>query len=211
MQQDIVRKIDNSRKNSILICRALYCHRDDREECPHGLSGRKGKNMHDNFEYPGTLPEEEINRRMKELSDKIGYKFCDISWLERALYTEKITDTNAEKYANSPMATLGDRVLSLMITEDFFDEGKTSQEITEDKAGEECNSRWCEISAKLGLYSYAFKDRYFFDSAPRHEQLPHSKHDRYFEALAAAIYKDSSCFEKAREIIEKLLEKAREH
>ncbi len=158
------------------------------------------------FVYNGKLPEEKIHQRMAELSEKIRYRFKDISWLKKAFYTGIETDTNVEKYANSPMATLGDRVLSLIITEKLFDEGKTSGEITTTKSCAESNDRWREISIKHDLRQYAFNDEYFFYRAPKHEQLPHGKHDRYFEALAAAVYKDSSSIQQTAQILMIFLE-----
>lgn len=119
-------------------------------------------------------------------------------------YERDVPFCNKEKYANSPMATLGDRVLSLMIAENLFDSGKTSEEITIDKAEKENNSRWFGYSEKMELYRFAFNDTYFYDDAPKNEQLPHSQHDRYFEALVAAIYKDTACFEKTRNIMTKI-------
>ncbi len=159
------------------------------------------------FEYSGSLSEKEIQQKMMELSEKVGYHFQDISWLKRAFYTEVTTKTNREKYANSPMATLGDRVLSLIITEDLFDEGETSEKITTVKADKEGNSEWFKISTGMGLCYYAFNDKHFFDSAPKHEQLPKGGHDRYFEALIGAIYKDSACFEDAKATIQGILKK----
>lgn len=161
------------------------------------------------FEYSGSLSDEKILGKMMELSEKVGYRFRDISWLKMAFYTEVMAKTNREKYANSPMATLGDRVLSLIITEIFFDEGNTSETITTRKADKEGNSEWLRISTNMGLYHYAFNDKYFFDSAPKHERLPNGGHDRYFEALIGAIYKDSARFEDAKIIIQKILEKWR--
>lgn len=159
------------------------------------------------FEYFGTLPEERIDQNMMELSHEIGHHFQDIAWLKKAFYTKVTMETNEEKYANSPMGTLGDRVLSLIIAEDLFDEGKTSKEITFEKAEKENSERWFKITNKMELFRYAFNDTYFFDEAPEHEKLPHGKHDRYFEALVAAIYKDLNCFEQAKVIVKGLLDK----
>ena len=130
------------------------------------------------FEYNGNIPQDKIESKMKELAEKIGYKFQDISWLKRAFYTEIKFESNEEKYANSPLATLGDRVLSLIIAENLFDENKSSQEITDEKREKEKNSTWFKISNDLNLFKFAYNDKYFFDEAPLENQLPNSCHNR---------------------------------
>ena len=155
------------------------------------------------FDCPSNIPQDKIESRMKELAKKIGYEYHDISWLKRAFYTEATFNTNKEKYANSPLATLGDRVLSLIITENLFDENKTSEEITNKKIEKERNSTLFKINDALKLFSFAYNKDYFFDEAPLEKQLPNSKHNRYFEALIAAVYKDCG-YSKCKEIYEKI-------
>lgn len=130
----------------------------------------------------------EIRTRMKELAQLLDYKYHDLSHLSSAMYCQ--VEEKYNDYKNDAMATLGDAVLKLVLTEYLFDLGLDKNEITEKKQLLESNAALKHMTDKTEMYRFAYNDDYFYDDAPRHKRLPYDDHDIYLEATVAAIYKD---------------------
>ena len=144
-----------------------------------------------------------IDSRMHELEAIIGFRFRDIRNLADAMCVVKITRKNAgrnsKEYYNNVLATVGDSVLKLVLSDSLFRKGLHMGELTEYKSCLESNDRLYSISEEKGIYRYAFNEAHFFrEDAPDHEKLPDSKHNQYFEAIVGAVYYDSG-FEKCRD------------
>lgn len=130
----------------------------------------------------------EIRMRMKELAQLLDYQYHDLSHLAKAMYCQREEKYN--DFQNDAMATLGDAVLKLVLTEHFFDRGLDKNEITDLKKLLESNAALKSMTDKTGIYHFAYNDLYFYDDAPPHQRLPYDDHDIYLEATVAAIYKD---------------------
>ena len=131
---------------------------------------------------------EKILARMRKLAELISYDYHDLSYLSLAMYCEKENAKN--DYTNDAMATLGDAVLKLVWSEHLFDKGLDKDEITARKVKLEKNATLKQISDSVGIFRFAYNDRYFADEAPENQKLPYGNHDIYLEAIIAAIYKD---------------------
>ncbi len=135
-----------------------------------------------------------ITSKMKELANLINYELNDISFIKKAMHCQiihKIGDgKNRKNYTNDSYATLGDAILKFVLTEYLFDKGCDKAEITQKKQTLEDNSTLFNLCNECGIFRYAYNDFYFSDDAPLENQVPHSKHDVYIEAIIAAIYKD---------------------
>ncbi len=131
---------------------------------------------------------ERVRARMHELAARLDYDYHDLSHLSRALYCKK--ERGHANYQNDQMATLGDAVLGLIFTEQFFLAGLDKDEITAQKSARVNNALLKSICDRLEIHRYAFNDRYFAEDAPPHSRLPHKEHDFYVEAIIAAVYLD---------------------
>jgi ribonuclease-3 len=140
------------------------------------------------------MDQDVIIKKMQELASKINYQYDDIQLLKKAMYCQIIHNEydgkNRKNYSNDSYATLGDSVLKLVLTEYFFDKGDDKKKITEVKQRIEDNETLYSLCNKLEIYEYAYNDYYFSTDAPKENQVYHSKHDIYIEAIIAAIYKD---------------------
>ncbi len=86
--------------------------------------------------------------------------------------------------------TLGDSILKFILTEYLLDKGYDKGEITKRKKELENNATLHELCNKSEIFKYAYNDVAFSSDAPKENQVYHSKHDVYIEAIIAAIYKD---------------------
>lgn len=92
------------------------------------------------------------------------------------------------KYENQAIATLGDAVLKLYLTEMLFKKNLNQESITKEKEQLENNNVLKKISDFYEIYTYAYNRKHDYDNQQRHQQLPHPKHDFYLEAVIGAIY-----------------------
>ncbi|MBR2254323.1 MAG: hypothetical protein IJ856_00655 [Candidatus Methanomethylophilaceae archaeon] len=99
-------------------------------------------------------------------------------------------NTSNKEYFNGSLATLGDSVLKMIITEKLYLEGKDRGSITASKSRIESNKNLHFKTLELNIQSFAYNDQFFFDDAPKHLQLPNPGHDIYIEAIVGAIYLD---------------------
>ena len=132
--------------------------------------------------------------KMYELAKLINYQANDISYLKKAMYCQRLHNLedgkNRKKYTNDSLATLGDAVLKLILSEYFFDKGYDKAEITKEKEKIENGSALSDLCSKSKIIKYAYNNTSFFDDAPQNNQVAHPDHDPYIEAIIAAIYKD---------------------
>ena len=141
------------------------------------------------------MEKEFIENKMKELAKLINYEVNDISFIKKAMYCTKLSNQkddgkNRKNYTNDSLATLGDAVLKLILSEYFFDQGYDKDEITKEKERLEKGSALFDLCDKSKIIKYAYNDTFFYNDAPKHNKKPHPKHDPYIEAIIAAIYKD---------------------
>ena len=141
---------------------------------------------------------EDIESKMEELSKKIEYEFKDISLLKKAMDSTKIQEK--KEHSNQCLATVGDAVLKLLISDYLFYIGKisTKGELTEKKKELENNKVLYKIVTNEEIINFAFNDKHFYSKEnPQHEKVALSKHDSYLEAIIGAIFYDGG-FEKTK-------------
>ena len=140
------------------------------------------------------LSDREIEEKMNELAHRLGYEYCDISWLKRSMYAKKIDKEgdgkNRKNYENDALATLGDSILKFVLTEYFFDKVQDKKYITDEKKKIEDNKTLFELSNQLKIYEFAHNDKYFYGESPKEDKVSNKKHNSYIEAIIGAIYKD---------------------
>jgi dsRNA-specific ribonuclease len=78
------------------------------------------------------MEKKRIIERMKQLADLIHYEPGDISHLANAMCVNVLNNGNTsnKEYSNGSLATLGDTVLKMIITEKLYLEGKDRGDIT---------------------------------------------------------------------------------
>lgn len=138
--------------------------------------------------YPADL---EI--KMVELARSLKYEYKNLKYLKVALDRNPIvTEYNSENYVNSSLATLGDRVLSLVITEIFYHKGMSKGKITKDKENIENNEYLKKFKDTFDIKQYAFKKDYyaFEDEESGREKVSIGGHEEFIEAIIGAIYLD---------------------
>lgn len=141
---------------------------------------------------------EGIESKMEELSKKIEYEFKDISLLKKAMDSTKIQEK--KEHSNQCLATVGDAVLKLLISDYLFyiDKISTKGELTEKKKELENNKVLYKIVTNEEIINFAFNDKHFYSKEnPQHEKVASSKHDSYLEAIIGAIFYDGG-FEKTK-------------
>lgn len=140
------------------------------------------------------LSDIEIEEKMNEFANRLGYEYCDISWLKWSMNAKKIENKDDGKhrknYENDALATLGDSILKFVLTEYFFDKVQDKKYITDEKKKIEDNKTLFELSNQLKIYEFAYNDKYFYGESPKEDKVSNKKHNSYIEAIIGAIYKD---------------------
>lgn len=140
------------------------------------------------------MTNETIIQKMNELADLINYNPTNITFLKKAMHCQIIHNPkdgkNRKNYTNDSLATLGDALLKFILTEFLFDKKFDKSEITQRKQVIENNDTLYDLCVLSGIFKYAYNDLYFSENAPQENQVYHSKHDVFIEAIIAAIYKD---------------------
>lgn len=145
--------------------------------------------------------ERSMRERLKELEARIGYKFQDVSLLERALRHSSFTNEKRmpKQECNERLEFLGDAVLELVSSEFLFKEyPKVSEgELTKTRASMVCEPSlaFCARDIDLGKYLLLGKG----EEATGGRQRDSVTSDA-MEALIGAIYLDSG-FTNAKEFI----------
>ncbi len=158
------------------------------------------------------MDDERIIKKMKELEDRIHYKFKDILWLSKAMQSTKIdvqgSGKNHKEYSNDALATVGDAILKAVIADKLFSDTPeiTKGKLTKEKESLENNKTLHDIDLKEGIIDYAFNEKYFYKDPEmtKHDKVSSKAHDAYIEAIVAAVYYDSN-FETAKQWIYKYL------
>lgn len=135
----------------------------------------------------------DINEKLDKLASIIRYEYKNIKYLRNAFDRNPIeTKFSSENYVNSSLATLGDAVLKLVITEKFYHEGKPKGEITDDKKGIESNVNLEKYIQTFDVTQYAFKKDYysFEDEQSGRDKVSIGGHEEFVEAIIGAIYLD---------------------
>lgn len=151
-------------------------------------------------DYDISLCKELIEKNMLELEEKIKYPFKDISLLARAMGAIKIEISdqgkNNKEYANSGLATLGDAILKVVLTDILYRSYgiQTKGQLTTKKSELEKGIVLHNIMNGEKLIDYAFNEKHFYKDTeiPGNEKVVNNKHDQYIEAIVAAIYYDSN-------------------
>jgi dsRNA-specific ribonuclease len=125
-----------------------------------------------------------------ELAKQINYKPHEISFFEMAfdVSTDKKSQTHTKNYGYSAMATVGDGVLKLIVSEYFYNKKMTKMEITQYRELIEKDETLAWIAKKWHF------EKLFYDG-PQSDpnNTPPSKEENMggvFEAVVFAIYKD---------------------
>ncbi len=134
-----------------------------------------------------------IQNRMFELQDHLGYRFQNIWYLADAMCAINLnTGKKKPDYHNSALATLGDTVYKMLITEHLYNKGFKKGDISKRKESMESNDAQVALVKKYGISDFAFnRNNFAMDNPPENEQLPNNGHDLYFEAIVGAIYLDA--------------------
>ena len=159
------------------------------------------------------MEEEIIIAKMYELANLIDYEVKNIIHLKRAMYCRKLPNQNNDgknrrNYTNDRYATLGDTFLKFVLTEVLFDDENNydKAQITQKRKELENNNKLYDLCNDCGIIKYAYHDTHFYNDAPKHNKVPHPKHDMYIEAIIGAIYKDRD-FEYCKDWVIKFLQK----
>ena len=129
------------------------------------------------------------------LQEKIGYRFRDRAYLERALTHSSYANETFEKHhhlrSNERLEFLGDAVLSLITSEYLFLRYPTypEGELTKLRAALVCEDALSEFAGKIGLGAFLLLGK--GEAANGGAKKPAILADA-FEALLAAIYLDAA-------------------
>lgn len=143
--------------------------------------------------------------RLKELEQKIGYKFCDFSLLERAMMHSSYTNERSlPKYqCNERLEFLGDAVLELVSSEFLF-KGSPKMpegELTKTRASMVCEPSLALCARDIDLGSYLLLGKGEEATGGR---MRDSVTSDAMEALIGAVYLDGG-FTSAKEFIHRFV------
>ena len=146
-----------------------------------------------------------MNARLKELEQKIGYKFSDFSLLERAMMHSSYTnERHLPKYrCNERLEFLGDAVLELVSSEFLF-KGSPKMpegELTKTRASMVCEPSLALCARDIDLGSYLLLGKGEEATGGR---MRDSVTSDAMEALIGAVYLDGG-FTSAKEFIHRFV------
>ena len=146
-----------------------------------------------------------MEKKLKELEQKIGYTFRDFSFLERAMMHSSYTnEKHLEKYrCNERLEFLGDAVLELVSSEYLFRESPTVSEgeLTKTRASMVCEPSLALCARDIGLGGYLLLGK--GEEATGGRQRDSITSDA-LEALIGAIYLVGG-FTSAKEFIHRFV------
>ncbi len=136
---------------------------------------------------------------MEDLQDRIGYRFRDLSLLERALtHSSYANECKQKTECNERMEFLGDAVLSIIVADHIFHKFHLAEgDLTKIRASLVCEKSLFEFARKIGLGSELLLGHGEEQTGGR--ERPSVVSDA-FEALIAAIYLDGG-LEKAAQFV----------
>ena len=146
-----------------------------------------------------------MNKRLRELEQKIGYKFRDFSLLERAMMHSSYTnERHLPKYqCNERLEFLGDAVLELVSSEFLF-KGSPKMpegELTKTRASMVCEPSLALCARDIDLGSYLLLGKGEEATGGR---MRDSVTSDAMEALIGAVYLDGG-FTSAKEFIHRFV------
>ena len=146
-----------------------------------------------------------MNKRLRELEQKIGYKFRDFSLLERAMMHSSYTnERHLPKYqCNERLEFLGDAVLE-MVSSEFLFKGSTKMpegELTKKRASMVCEPSLALCARDIDLGSYLLLGKGEEATGGR---MRDSVTSDAMEALIGAVYLDGG-FTSAKEFIHRFV------
>lgn len=146
-----------------------------------------------------------MEKKLRELEQKIGYTFRDFSLLERAMMHSSYTnEKHMEKYqCNERLEFLGDAVLELVSSEYLFRESPTVSEgeLTKTRASMVCEPSLALCARDIGLGGYLLLGK--GEEATGGRQRDSITSDA-LEALIGSIYLDGG-FTNAKEFIHRFV------
>ena len=148
-----------------------------------------------------------MKNKIKELQDKLGYKFNDEAILVRALsHSSYVNENHSAGDSNERLEFLGDSVLGLITAENFFKNYKKlpEGELTKLRAATVCEKSLAGFAKQLELGKYLLLGRGEILTGGR--ERPSIQADA-FEAIIAAIYLDGG-MDAARAFVLKYIEEA---
>ncbi|MBQ9796656.1 MAG: hypothetical protein IJW50_02930 [Clostridia bacterium] len=152
---------------------------------------------------------EEIERRTRELAERIHYPCDKLPYLIVAFCRTKLSegegDGKGKNYVNDAMATLGDAVLRLVLTEKHFLDGMDKSQITNQRIKQECNNCLYGIAERQGWIDCLYHETHFYGAAPKNNAVSAGKHDSCVEAMICAFYL-SGDFIGAKRFIQQYIE-----
>ncbi len=131
--------------------------------------------------------ESERERLFEQIEDRIGHRFVERSWLERAL--THASAATPQQPSNERLEFLGDAVLGLVIAQALFQRHPewSEGELTRVKSAVVCSSALARTTERLGLASAL---RLAPGLARAGRALPESILAATFEAVLGAVYLD---------------------
>lgn len=148
-----------------------------------------------------------MKNNIKELQEKLGYKFNDEAILLRALsHSSYVNENHSAGDSNERLEFLGDSVLGLITAENFFKNYKKlpEGELTKLRAATVCEKSLAGFARQLELGKYLLLGKGEILTGGR--ERPSIQADA-FEAIIAAIYLDGG-MEAARNFVLKYIEEA---
>ncbi|MBQ5592105.1 MAG: ribonuclease III [Clostridia bacterium] len=148
---------------------------------------------------------------IRELQEKLGYKFADESLLIRALsHSSYVNENHSAGDSNERLEFLGDSVLGLVTAENFYTNYKKlpEGELTKLRAATVCEKSLAGFAQQLELGKYLLLGK--GENLTGGRNRPSIQADA-FEAIIAAIYLDGG-MEEARKFVLKYIDEAiRQH
>ena len=141
---------------------------------------------------------------MREIEEKIGYRFKNPDYLEKALtHSSYANEHNSE--SNERLEFLGDSVLSLIVSENLFSRLKRDDEgdLSKIRASLVCEKGLFELSKEIDLPAFIRLGKGEESTGGRSRASVVSD---AFEALLAAIFLDSD-YDTAKKWLLKIMEK----
>lgn len=141
-------------------------------------------------------------RKFKELETKLGYRFKNPDFLERALTHASVRGGKVARFDNERLEFIGDRVLGLAIAEALngqypdASEGELARRYNRLVRGEAC----AKVARNIGLGDHLILSESEADSGGRNKTTILAD---AAEALLGAVFIDGG-FEKARAVVHKL-------
>jgi ribonuclease III len=141
-------------------------------------------------------------RKFKDLETKIGYRFKDVSLLERALTHASVRGGKGERHDNERLEFIGDRVLGLAISEILnqqypkASEGELARRYNRLVRGEAC----AKVGRAISLGTHMILSESEAESGGREKMTILAD---AAEALLGAVFLDGG-FDKARAVVRKL-------